>query len=133
MSARIWRSVGKQGEPYPDWLKSLASSSGVYAIRVPGFVRSTVVMYCGESHSRRLLKTITRHFQAWSRGKSWWSGLFGTGADPGRTYSRDECEVCVLTCSASRAIALQDAWIRELHPRDNILGAPPEKDDEVPF
>jgi hypothetical protein len=125
-----WRPVGNTGDAYPDWMRDLLHSSGVYAIRVPGFIRSHVVVYVGESHSGRLAKTIARHFQSWTRSKGWWSGLFGTGADPGRTYSRGDVEVLVVTCPASRAIALQNKWIRELEPRDNILG---QVEEEVPF
>ena len=133
MSSRsAWRPVGNVGDDYPDWLRELVDASGVYAIRVPGFIARHVVQYVGESHSGRLAKTIVRHFQTWSRNKGWWSGMFDTGADPGRTYPRGDCEVCFQKCDASRAIALQDEWIAALHPRDNILSTPPEK-EEVPF
>jgi hypothetical protein len=131
MSSRsAWRPVGNVGDDYPDWMRELVRASGVYAIRVSDFTERRVV-YVGESHSGHLAKTIVRHFQAWTRGKGWWSGMFGTGADPGRTYDRNDCEVCVRTCEASQAIALQDKWIRQLRPRDNILNAPPA--EEVPF
>lgn len=127
-----WRSVGSAGK-YPDWLRELAGASGVYAIRVPGFIAQHVVVYVGESHTGHLAKTIARHFQAWNRQGELPSWLKGSTADPGRTYARGDCEVCVRACEASQAVALQDEWIAELHPRDNILGAPPEKDEEVPF
>jgi len=131
MAKRTWRSIGANGEPYPDWLRALAHRSGVYAIRVPGIFSPTVV-YVGESHTGRLAKTIARHFQHWKRAKGFWSEVFGkdSDTDPGRTYPRAEAEVCVQTCDPSRALALQNAWIAELRPRDNILGAP---DDVVPF
>ena len=134
MSARReWRGLGPPGDRYPGWFQELRDECGVYAIRLPGFLRDKVVVYCGESHTNRLAKTIARHFQAWNRQGELPFLLKGSSADPGRTYRRSDAEVCVKTCSHSRAVALQDAWIRELHPRDNILGAPPEKDDEVPF
>lgn len=127
-----WRPVGKTGEAYPDWLRALRSASGVYAIRVPGFLRSHVVVYVGESHSGRLAKTIVRHFQEWRRGKGFWAGMFsGSEADPGRSYPRAECEVCFETCRASQAVERQRAWIAELGPRDNVLEQP--DGDPVPF
>ena len=126
-----WRPVGKNGDPYPAWLRALEQSSGVYAIRVPGVFSPTVV-YVGESHSGRLLKTVTRHFQYWSRGKGWWDGMFApsSDADPGRTCPRGDCEVAIQPCPASQAIALQYKWIKSLAPRDNIIGA---DEEEVPF
>ena len=133
MTSRTWRPVGGQGKPYPGWMQKLRKSSGVYAIRVIGMWTNKVV-YVGESHSGRLTKTIARHFAAWGRSKAWWSGMF-SGTDPGRTYDRAECEVCVEVtgqdrCESLRAIALQTSWIRELHPRDNIQDASEEK---IPF
>jgi hypothetical protein len=128
MSSRTWRPIGSPGKPYPGWMQKLRKSSGVYAIRVIGMWTNKVV-YVGESHSGRLTKTIARHFAAWGRSKSWWSGMF-SGTDPGRTYDRGECEVCFETCEPSKAIALQDRWIKELYPRDNVQGADP---DAVPF
>lgn len=125
-----WRPVGKVGEAYPDWLRALKSVSGVYAIRTRGLFGSRCV-YVGESHTGRLQKTIVRHFQNWTRGKGFWVGLFAeSSTDPGRTYPRNECEVSVLTCHARDAIAIQNEWILELRPRDNVAGA---NDDTVPF
>lgn len=124
-----WRRVGGSGENYPEWLRALDGSSGVYAIREAGFLGSRVV-YVGESHTGNLKKTITRHFQSWGRGKGFWAGMFrGSNTDPGRTYDRASCEVCVLVTSPTQAIPTQDKWIREMSPRDNVIGA----GDEVPF
>jgi len=126
-----WRPVGNDGEDYPDWMRELVDASGVYAIRVPDFTERRVV-YVGESHTGRLAKTIVRHFQAWRRAGDPPYLLKGSNADPGRTYSRSDSEVCFKICPASQAIAiaLQDEWIKKLHPRDNILGA---NEEEVPF
>lgn len=124
MTSASWRKVGARETSYPSWLRELADKSGVYAIRLVGLF-SREVVYVGESHSGRLLKTITRHFQAWNRGNTFsWQGT-----DPGRTYDREACEVRVQVCAPSRAISLQNAWIKTLKPRDNILGA----EDVVPF
>lgn len=130
MTARNWRSLGRSGERYPEWLQQLRKSSGVYAIREIGFF-SNPVLYVGESHSGRLLKTISRHFAIWGRAKEWWKGVF-SATDPGRTYERSACEVCVLVlaegpCSKAAAVRAQNNWIRELEPRDNIQGT-----DEAP-
>lgn len=129
---RTWRSVGSPGDPYPDWLCELRTASGVYAIRLPGIFTDPIV-YVGESHTGRLAKTVARHFQHWSRAKGFWSEFFGrdSDTDPGRTYPRGDAMVAVRVCSARQAIPLQNEWIRELRPRDNILGA--ESEDEVPF
>lgn len=125
-----WRAIGGSGEPYPAWLRALDGKSGAYAIRTRGLIFTTVV-YVGESHSGNLYKTLTRHFQSWRRGKKWWVGQFAPEqTDPGHTYDRGQCEVRVQTCTSSRAVALQNKWIRELKPRDNHTGIELE---EAPF
>lgn len=121
-----YRSIGKPGEPYPNWFRALDGKSGAYAIKL-----GREVVYVGESHAGRLRKTIARHFQAWSRRKDWWRGFFSSGADPGRTYPREECEIGFVLTPADRAVAMQDRLIRRLRPRDNKLGKP--ADDDVPF
>jgi hypothetical protein len=126
-----WRTVGTSGA-YPAWLRALVKSSGVYAIRCGGRV-----LYVGESHKGALKKTIVRHFQSWTRSgssrhkQSLLGWLFGSSTDPGRTYDRSACEVCVQTCAgwpSPASLNLQAAWIKRLRPRDNIQGA-----DPVPF
>jgi hypothetical protein len=119
-----WRAIGRPGEPYPEWLRSLRDRSGAYAIRVGGRV-----VYVGESHKGRLYGTITRHFQGWRRKKNFWRDLFGSGADPGFTYDRASAEVMVKPCSSSHAIAAQNHWILRLRPRDNTVG----KLEDAPF
>lgn len=121
-----WRDLGDAGA-YPAWLRALKGKHGVYAIRIKprlfGLVGPEVV-YVGESHTRRLYETLTRHFQQWRRGKKWWVGKFSSEAtDPGHTYARGDVEVRVkVTPSKASAVALQDAWIRRLKPRDNRAG-----------
>ncbi len=125
-----WRSIGSNGERYPDWFRALVSSSGVYAIREGGRV-----VYVGESHAGRLKKTIARHFQAWGRSpKGIIASLFSWGGsstpgDPGRTYNRSRCEVRfeVLRARDKKALHVaclkkQAEWIKSLRPRDNVQG-----------
>lgn len=126
-----WRVIGDAGA-YPDWLRALKGKHGVYAIRERA--RSTLfglvavpalVVYVGESHTKRLYETLTRHFQQWRRQKAWWRGKYSAEqADPGHTYQRKNVEVMVKV-APSRAVALawQAAWIRRLKPRDNRIGA----------
>lgn len=130
MRGGSWRAVGAAGAPYPAWVRELHGRSGVYALRDRATGR---VLYVGESHTGRLLKTLTRHLQGWRRGKSFWSEFFRVGnqSDPGTIYVRDAVEVMVVACPAGQAVALQDRWIRELRPRDNQLGK--SGADEVPF
>ena len=121
------RPVGARGEPYPPWLAALRGASGCYVIRD----RATrAVLYVGESHSGRLYRTITRHFQAWARLKRHWIGLLGAQQhDPGTNYQRDAVTVQVVTTSPAAAVGLQGRLIRALRPRDNIVGAAAD----VPF
>ena len=123
-----YRPVGAPGEPYPEWVRALRDASGVYVIRD----RATgETLYVGESHTGRLYQTLTRHFQAWRRWKSWWKGQYGEGHDPGLTYPRDRVEVAVRVTSADDAIDEEARLIRRLTPRDNLLGQP--ELDDVPF
>lgn len=126
-----WRSIGTTGEAYPKWLRALKRTSGVYAIRTKGILWSTVV-YVGESHTGNLYKTLTRHFQTWSRNKKFWRGAFAPAqTDPGHTYARGDCEVAIETCSRGRALVLQAEWIAKLKPRDNRAGV--DELEEAPF
>lgn len=111
-----YRSIGAPGAAYPQWVRALRGKSGVYAIRVGG-----ELVYVGESHKGKLYETLTRHFQTWRRGKSWWSGWFAPSAnDPGVTYDRARARVAVrVHARGADAIAQQDRLIRRLRPRDN--------------
>ena len=124
-----WHKLGT--DAYPDAVRKLQRVSGVYAIRKVGWFGTTVV-YVGESHSNNLYKTLVRHFQAWNRGKNWWSGQFAPKqTDPGHTYDRTTHEVAFrVAATPKRALALQAAWIATLRPRDNVIIPEPEK---VPF
>ena len=115
----VYRPVGERGEPYPDWLRRIKGSSGVYVIRD----RATgETLYVGESHASRLYETLTRHLQQWRRWKSFWRGQFGEGHDPGLTYPRDSVEVAVRVTGGDDAIDEEARLIRRLRPRDNLLG-----------
>lgn len=127
-----WRPIGGAGERYPKWLRDLDGKSGVYAIRRRGWL-TTEVLYVGESHTGSLYKTLTRHFQKWSRSKGsrdWWritAAYRPEQTDPGHTYERDgQIEVAIETATPARAVELQYEWIEKLKPRDNKL-------EEVPF
>src|SRR4029077_3038206 len=90
-AALKYRPVGASGEPYPDWVRELDGKSGVYIIREIQRDGTTVTVYVGESHARRLYNPLPRHFQAWRRAKKFWAGQY-TGSqshDPGLTYDRD--------------------------------------------
>lgn len=109
-----YRPIGRPGEPYPEWVRALMGKVGVYVIRDRA---SREVLYVGESHRRRLYRTLTRHFQAWS------------GETAGPTYPREDVEVAVKTVAdrtvgeGRRAKPLatveQDKLIRRLRPLDN--------------
>lgn len=117
----VYRPIGDSGQAYPAWVRALRGKSGAYVIKAVGMFSSTIV-YVGESHSGCLYETMTRHFQAWSRQKGFWAGLFvQSDNDPGTTYDRAACEVAVRISSAGRAVELQAELIRKLKPRDNVL------------
>jgi len=122
----VYRSVGKRGEPYPEWVRRLKGKSGVYVIRQNG-----EPVYVGESHSGRLYETMTRHFQTGRRWKGFWRGQYGEGHDPGMTYDRASVEVAARVTSPDDAIDEEARLIRRLKPRDNLIGQP--ELDEVPF
>lgn len=134
-----WRPLGAAGEPYPAWVRALqkSKSSGVYAIRRRGWVFQTV-LYVGESHTGNLYSTLTRHFQAWSRGgspkrKFWQESerYAPRQTDPGHTYERAAVEVAVRTGTRAQAVQWQADWIKRLSPTDNVQYVEPL--EEVPF
>ena len=123
-----WSQLGASAEPYPQAIRSLKKVSGVYAIRHVGWFSSSIV-YVGESHTGNLKNTLVRHFAAWNRGKSWWTGQYAPAqTDPGHTYDRADHEVTFLVATPRRALALQAAWIKKMQPRDNVITP-----DVVPF
>jgi hypothetical protein len=115
----VYRPVGKRGDDYPEWLRSLRGESGVYVIRD---APSGEILYVGESHTGRVYETLTRHFQEWRRWKGFWRGQYAEGHDPGLTYPRDRVEVAVRVTSAANALDEEARLIRRLAPRDNLLG-----------
>ena len=123
----VFRPVGDRGDHYPDWLRRVRGSSGVYVIRE----RGGPVVYVGASSASRLYETLTRHFQDWRRWKGFWRGQYGEGHDPGLTYNRARVEVAVKVTPADRALDEESRMIRRLHPRDNVLGQPELED--APF
>jgi len=95
-------------KPYREAVADLpAKASGVYVIKEPGFFGS--VLYVGESHTGRLKRTVSRHFQKW------------TGKTAGPTYPKGSL-VHVHRTSAGNAVSVQNDFIKELSPRDNTIG-----------
>lgn len=124
-----YRPVGRRGERYPEWLRALKGSSGVYVIRERNGEGEPEVVYVGQSNAGRLYETLTRHFQTWRRWKGFWRGQFTEGHDPGLTYKRDRAEVAVRVTSPAVALDEEARLIARLRPRDNLIGQP----EEVPF
>ncbi|MCA9675161.1 MAG: hypothetical protein KC464_09015 [Myxococcales bacterium] len=126
--ALTYRPVGERGEPYPEWLRALRGSSGVYVIRD----RATrEVVYVGESSTGRLYATLTRHFQGWRRYKSFWRDQYAEGHDPGLTYPRGSAGGAVLVTAPADALDEEARLILRLRPRDNVIGQPAL--EEAPF
>jgi len=123
----VYRPVGSSGEPYPEWVRALKDKSGVYVIREDG-----ETVYVGSSNGR-LYDTLTRHFQVWRRYKGFWRGQYGEGHDPGLTYPRDRVDVAVRLTKPSDALDEEMRLIARLKPRDNLLGQPEPRTDDVPF
>ena len=126
MNVRLseFRPVGNDGDPYPDWVRNLATSSGVYAIRDSD---SKQVLYVGESHTGNLYATLTRHLQAWSSDDS--DRTFNS-------YHRYAVEVAVMRITRRGDVAAaQSRLIGELEPSDNIYNLElwDEDDEGVPF
>lgn len=123
----VYRPVGERGEPYPEWLRRIRGSSGVYIIRE----RGGPIVYVGVSVANRLYETLTRHFQEWRRYKGFWRGQFAEGHDPGLTYDRASVEVAIKVMSPDDALDEETRLIRRLRPRDNLIGQPDL--EEAPF
>jgi hypothetical protein len=123
--------VGGTGD-YPAWVRELRGHSGAYVIAVTQPGAASVVAYVGESHTSNLYETMTRHFQRWARAKKFWAGYSGRTDAPGVWYQRRRCLAAAVTTTPEEAIVLQDALIRVLSPRDNIIGQV-TTDETVPF
>jgi hypothetical protein len=123
----VYRPVGERGESYPEWLRRVRGSSGVYVIRE----RGGPVLYVGQSSANKLYETLTRHFQTWRRFKSFWRDQYAEGHDPGLTYDRASVEVAVDVTTPSDALDREARLIQRLRPRDNLIGNAIE--EEVPF
>jgi len=72
---------------------------------------------------------MTRHFQTWTRQKTFWRGQYSAEHDPGVTYKRGAVEVAVQVLPADKAIEAEEQLILALRPRDNLVG----KQEEAPF
>ncbi len=94
-----------QGRFLP-WLNDLRNQSGAYVIREAGSRRC---LYCGESHTGNLAKTLKRHFHPWR----------DTPDRQHHTYDRRRVQVAIRLTPPPSAIGAQDNLIRRLEPRDN--------------
>lgn len=103
-----FRSVVDEYDPmrFAPWVRELRERNGAYVIRD---IESGRVLYVGESHSKRLRGTLTRHFQSW------------TGYQAGTLYNRYRVEVALyaLDGTAREVVDAQEALIRALDPEDN--------------
>jgi excinuclease UvrABC nuclease subunit len=128
-----YRSIGSEGDPWPQWIRDLRHASGVYVIKQHG--HNGEVVYVGSSE-KRLYDTITRHFQQWKRKKQWWKGLRGEGHDPGLTYPRGRFCVAIIATTPGQAKVKEADTITRLRPRDNLVARPDGRvadGDEIPF
>lgn len=139
-SALTFLPVGGVGDPYPPWVQALRGASGVYLIREHLADGTAPIVYVGSSKDR-LYETLTRHFQAWRRGKAWWHGHYTENHDPGLTYDRATVTAAVILTDRDDARGVEYDTIERLAPRDNIMGqaataeaddAPWLDDDDVP-
>lgn len=117
-----YRPIVDEYDPlrYAPWVRELAKRNGAYVIRD---LETGEALYVGESHSKRLHGTLTRHFQSW------------TGYQAGTLYDRYRVEVAIaaLDGSARDVIAKQKELIRALSPVDNVHHREwAERDDEDP-
>ena len=102
-----WRSPLGADRRWAPWVYELAGQNGVYLIRPLG---GGDVLYIGESHRGRLIKTLTRHLWKWD----------GRGSGP--TYDPRRVEVAIeLFDEPEDAIDRQFELIRQLEPRDNVF------------
>lgn len=116
-SKGFWSEILNGGDGWPAWIRDLDGKSGVYFIRSK---ESKKVLYIGESHTDRLKKTLLHHFQKWE------------GKTAGPTYSRHDVELAALVTKKSRAVAVQNQFIRKMKPRDNTAENPAASDSN-PF
>ncbi len=121
-AALAFQPVGSAGEPYPAWLQAARGHSGVYLIREHQADGTAPIVYVGSSNKDRLYETVTRHFQAWRRGKGFWEGQYTENHDPGLTYDRATVTVALVITAPDDARPLEYDTIHDLSPRDNLLG-----------
>jgi hypothetical protein len=117
MATEWFNPLEADGEHYVAQIRALRDASGVYAIREVYHLRRPKVVYVGQSSKGCLYRTLTRHFQKWSRTArgSFWEKERG----PCHTYDVRRCEVAVWVTPAAKATALEAEMIRRLSPRDN--------------
>ena len=108
MARYRWRSPLADDGGFADWIYDLRGHSGVYLIRD---ARTREIVYIGESHTRRLFETLTRHLYAWN----------GRGAGPSYHPAVVEIAVLVAETPLDDPVADQYGLIQRHEPRDNIF------------
>lgn len=128
-----WHWIGKDGDPWPEWLRAFKRACGVYVIKQNGRV-----VYVGSSR-KRLYDTVTRHFQQWKRtprgrraAKYNYHRTHETDHDPGMVYSRNNCQIAVYTVACGDELEEETKLIHRYQPRDNLVENPDGLED-APF
>lgn len=98
--------VGRDGKFLP-WLDALSNKSGVYVIAS----KRGRILYVGESHTRALRKTVTRHFWRWKDSVE----------RKHHCYDPQAVKVAVVAIDSRSAVKRQNDLIHGLKPRDNLL------------
>ena len=110
LNVKFRSTIDLRGRLLP-WVRAFANASGVYVIRS---VATKRVLYVGESHTGRLLKTCRRHFQRWKDA-------------PERRHPRfveSLVDVAMIKTGKGGAVRLQDQLIQAFDPMENRQGAP---------
>jgi hypothetical protein len=104
-------------------IRALREADGCYAIREVYYLRRPRCVYVGQSSTGCLYRTLTRHFQEWSRtaAGSFWEKERG----PCHVYDVTRCEVAIFPVPRAQVGALEKHLIAELDPRDNVKDAVP--------
>jgi hypothetical protein len=109
MARLMWRKPrldGGRGQTWAPWVYALKGKTGSYVIRDE---RTHQVLYVGESHTRRLFETLTRHLQQWN----------GYGSGVSYANERKRLEVAVIELPSADVEDKQYELIARLAPRDN--------------
>jgi len=131
----VWVARNRNGRRIfnPELRRFCAGHSGVYAFRD---AKEGIAEYVGESHSGRLWKTATRHFQGLESGLFRYAHSSHGGPTEWVHGAPESLEAYVWITHARDAMALEALQINRLEPLGNAnLERESEGyyDDEVPF